>query len=415
MAQLTFVIQTPLTFGDEHKNLLKMLEKLQGNRLHQVARLVFIGPAAVLSVTPLYLERLLNMVDFSEYSEDVGDDADEVFAQFLPPEMRASYLEMENSYQDIEAEMVQFAIAEVEDMAAQQQAMAEMYCKVANKLHCEVLVHDLAALHYNITSVMLHENWKFISTNELMSILFPKSSNGEVEGVSAQSAQDERVVFYSYKGCCKNIGDLFAEQSSQSLIFPKKLNAPHKGKGVKGTKGSGADSQRAGATAQQAGAHGANGQVQKANGAEPDFTVFFSFPLYFVCEFDSAMAANTDKRAVNVDWANVWEEWWCVYYGLMLLYFARKAGLSVQACFSANLGEFMDEEAQEDLDDIKFPFQLRDRIKQVANSGVPFFFSGPKNFKTLLKKQLPFLQLSEVDFKQVRAMLRYKNMPMFVF
>ena len=61
------------------------------------------------------------------------------------------------------------------------------------------------------------------------------------------------------------------------------------------------------------------------------------------------------------------------------------------------------------------PFQLRDRIKQVANSGVPFFFSGPKNFKTLLKKQLPFLQLSEVDFKQVRAMLRYKNMPMFVF
>ena len=83
MAQLTFVIQTPLTFGDEHKNLLKMIEKLQGNRLHQVARLVFIGPAAVLSVTPLYLERLLNMVDFSEYSEDVGDDADEVFAQFL--------------------------------------------------------------------------------------------------------------------------------------------------------------------------------------------------------------------------------------------------------------------------------------------------------------------------------------------
>ena len=38
MAQLTFVIQTPITFGDEHKNLLKMLEKLQGNRLHHVAR-----------------------------------------------------------------------------------------------------------------------------------------------------------------------------------------------------------------------------------------------------------------------------------------------------------------------------------------------------------------------------------------
>lgn len=408
MAQLTFVIQTPITFGDEHENLLKMLEKLQKNRVHQVARLVFIGPAAVLSVTPLYLDRLLSMVDFSEYSEDVGDDADEVFAQFLPPEMRADYLEMENSYQDIEDKMVQFAREEVEYTAAQQQAMAEMYCKVANKLHCEVLVHDLAALHYNITSVMLHENWKFISTNELMSILFPKSSNGEVEGVSAQPAQDEQVVFYSYKGCCKNIGELFAEQSSQSLIFPQKLNVPHKGKGVKGTKGSGASAQRAGA-------QGANGQMQKANGAEPDFTVFFSFPLYFVCEFDAAMAANTDKRAINVDWANVWEEWWCMYYGLMLLYFARKAGLSVQACFSANLGEFMDKDDQEDLDDIKFPFQLRDRIKQVANSGVPFFFSGPKNFKALLKKQLPFLQLSEVDFKQVRAMLRYKNMPMLVF
>ena len=396
MAQLTFVIQTPITFGEEHENLLKMLEKLQRNRVHQVARLVFIGPAAVLSVTPLYLDRLLSMVDFSEYSEDVGDDADEVFAQFLPPEMRADYLEMENSYQDIEAKMVQFAREEVEYTAAQQQAMAEMYCKVANKLHCEVVVHDLAALHYNITSVMLHENWKFISTNELMSILFPKSSNGEVEGVSAQPAQDERVVFYSYKGCCNNIGELLAEQSSQSLIFPQKLNVPHKGKGVKGVKGSGASAQRAG-------------------WVEPDFTVFFSFPLYFVCEFDAAMAANTDKRAINVDWANVWEEWWCMYYGLMLLYFAQKAGHKVQACFSANLGEFMDKDDQEDLDDIKFPFQLRDRIKQVANSGVPFFFSGPKNFKALLKKQLPFLQLSEVDFKQVRAMLRYKNMPMLVF
>lgn len=441
MTKLTLVIQAPLmeTYAS-HLYMHRILSKCQEPSPHQVERVVLIGPAAVLAAKEKFVDQCWKQKPcaheepvYPEYYGEEGDPRflDDDFLDFeeLEVDGKAEAKFLAESDALLSAEMNDWqsgldlngddAVADDDEAEEEQEQRKHLvndrcgnvaflndneflftaensrrhrpfdlsldlktyrdehqaYNTLTKSLGCEVLVHDVAAKHYHLDPQTMRSGWKLISTTELVKLLVADRKQG-ING------EEHRVILWHIRQLNKSI-DPVLQASVTSMRFTPAETAM---------------------------------SLVTSKQPEPELTVFLSFPQDPADGVASVLAAETPQQIADYKEAVRWEQWWRIFYALLLVYKASKAGIKVQACITTSVkSQLESDELQFLQSELSFPKELRERFVQAEQQGVPFFFSGPNSFYQVIKKQMPTLNITKVPEKQVRALLRYPNAPLLVF
>ena len=446
MAKLTFVIQASISDIPAHMRLQDILKEINASAEHQVERLVFMGPAAVLAANEdLAGNLLLNLggrhypfVSSAPYAEEEEEEERHNKASIVSSfgaekgsVKDAAAEEDEDEFDDFELEdeddldddddyefeeddftayqafLSLMKSIPAEDMMPLMEALQrdklpsfmqrqklinqtglvfntllEDYHKIILLSNCEVMVHDVAAKHYQLTPQTIHPDWSFVDTKGLLDIM-------QAESMSSKEGDDQHLVFV-WSGLGNEAESLdalmeaYAEKkaANKSQVQPDSALSQHKDSLKSGHK---KHAPKASALLPQESSH-------------PELVVFFDFPRVSVDILSSSLAAPDDYVRNDLEQSCTNETWWRVAYGLSLIQEMRRAKFRVKVCMSVDIREEFADEVL-DLSDLNMPAVVSKLLVKTANKGVPFYYlnNGYTSFVSAMKHEVIGLMMTKAS------------------
>ncbi len=255
------------------------------------------------------------------------------------------------------------------------------YQKIISQSNCEVLVHDVAAQHYQLTPQTIHTGWSFVDTKGLLDII-------KSEHVSGVDDNEQHLVFV-WSGLGNEAYDL------------EELMEAYEEKKAAATKKSQAQLDSALSQHKDSLKGGHKKRAPKASALQPheslspELLVFFDFPRIAVDILSPSLAATDDRVRNDFVLSCHDESWWRVEYGLNLIQEMVRAKFRVKACMSVDvLDKFGD--VSEELAEISIPAPVRKLLVKTANKGVPFYYldNGYTSFAAVMNHEVLGLMMT---------------------
>ena len=330
--------------------------------------------------------------DDDEDEDDFDDEDDDFDDEAVNPDLQAlaSFLSS-LSPNEVELFAEAFSQSVLPDFVQKQKLIDQSvrvfnnllddYQKIISQSNCEVLVHDVAAQHYQLTPQTIHTGWSFVDTKGLLDII-------KSEHVSGVDDNEQHLVFV-WSGLGNEAYDLdelmeaYAEKKAaatkKSQAQPDSALSQHK------------DSLKGGHKKRAPKASA----LQPHESLGPELLVFFDFPRIAVDILSPSLAATDDRVRNDFVLSCDNESWWRVVYGLNLIQEMVRAKFRVKACMSVDvLDKFGD--VSEELAEISIPAPVRKLLVKTANKGVPFYYldNGYPSFVSAIKHEVIGLMMT---------------------